>query len=184
MISKLPQYYRKSAVVMDLYNSIQKLIDKVNSDISDKDLRLFITTTDDFTLHNKDVGLSDIAADDETKRARVIARIRGSNVLTKHELSELIGIYEKAGCSITEKFPEYTVIILFDGEGGKPNNFREIQEAVDEVKPAHIKIEYNFINNSWNDVREKLKTWDNAAGLTWDELRLYRRGYNAGKRTL
>lgn len=182
MIEKLPLYYRKSAVVNDLYNAVQRTLDKVNSDISDEGLRLFITETDDFTPHNKDAGLSEISADSETKRARVIARIRGSNVLTKHELSELIGIYEKAGCSITEKFPEYTVIILFDGERGKPNNFREIQVAVEEVKPAHIKIEYNFINNSWNDAHEKLKTWDNASGLTWDEIKLYRIGYRGERK--
>ena len=94
MIEKLPLYYRKSAVVSDLYNAIQRTLDNVNGNILDEGLRLFITETDDFALHNKDVGLSEISADDETKRARVIARIRGSNILTKRELAELIGIYE------------------------------------------------------------------------------------------
>jgi hypothetical protein len=75
VIEKLPRYYRKSTVVADLYDVIQKLIDKVTADISSEDLKLFITTTDDFTLHEKDVGLSEIAADNETKRSRVIARI-------------------------------------------------------------------------------------------------------------
>ncbi len=58
MIEKLPQYYRKSKVVKNLYDVIQKLLDKVDVDISKEDLRLFITTTDDFTLHEKDVSLA------------------------------------------------------------------------------------------------------------------------------
>ena len=178
MIERLPQYYRNSKTVKDVYSAVQKLLDKINADIEREDLRLFIATTDDFTLHNKDVGLTEIQADDETKRARVIARIRGSGVLTKTELRELISVYEKAGCSITEHFPEYTAAVLFDGEKGKPNNFNEIVEAVEEVKPAHIKIEYEFIKNSWLDAREKLGTWDNASALTWDEIQLYRRPYN------
>lgn len=184
MIERLPQYYRNSKTVNDLYSVVQKLLDKINADIASENLKLFITTATDFTLHNKDVGLTEIQADDETKRARVIARIRGSSVLTKSDLRELIGVYEKAGCSITEHFPEYRVTVLFDGEKGKPNNFAEIQEAVEEVKPAHIEVKYSFINNSWRDAHEKLGTWKNTAGLTWAELRLYRRGYNAGKHTL
>ena len=92
MIEKLPYYYRKSKVVEELYAAVQKIIDKISADISDEDLSLFITTTTDFTLHEKDVGLSPIAADTETKRARVIARIQGHSVLTKSALYELIDI--------------------------------------------------------------------------------------------
>ena len=39
MIVRLPDYYRKSKVVKDLYAVIQKLLDKVAEDISAEDLR-------------------------------------------------------------------------------------------------------------------------------------------------
>ena len=173
MIEKLPYYYRKSRVVEELYMAVQKILDKISADISDEDLSLFITTTTDFTLHEKDVGLSPIAADNETKRARVIARIQGNSVLTKSALYELIDIYDKTGCTITEDFANYTVTIAFTGRKGKPYNFNEIQSAVDEVKPAHIKIEYAFEKNTWNDIRLKLNTWGNAASLTWGDAEDY-----------
>ena len=76
MINRLPQYYRKSKVVKDFYEAVKKLIDKVSEDISAEDLRLFITTTDTFSLHEKDVGLPEMTADNETKSARVIARLQ------------------------------------------------------------------------------------------------------------
>ena len=173
MIEKLPYYYRKSRVVEELYTAVQKILDKISADISSEDLSLFITTTTDFTLHEKDVGLSPIAADNETKRARVIARIQGNSVLTKSALYELIDIYDKTGCTITEDFANYTVTVLFNGRKGKPYNFTEIQSAVDEVKPAHIQIEYAFEKNTWNDLRLKLNTWGNAASLTWGDAENY-----------
>ena len=70
MIEKLPHYYRKSKVVEDLYSVVQKILDKISDDISAEDLKLFITTTTDFTQHEKNVGLTNISADNETKRAR------------------------------------------------------------------------------------------------------------------
>ena len=167
MIKRLPYYYRKSKVVEELYAAVQKILDKISADISAEDLSLFITTTTDFTLHEKDVGLTAITADNETKRARVIARIQGNNVLTKSALYELIDIYDKTGCTITEDFANYTVTIAFTGRKGKPYNFEQIQYAVDEVKPAHIKIDYVFEKNTWNDLRLKLNSWDNAESLAW-----------------
>lgn len=167
MIERLPYYYRKSKVVEDLYTAVQSILDKVSADISAEDLMLFITTTTDFTLHEKDVGLSAVTADNETKRSRVIARIQGNSVLTKSALSELINIYDKTGITITEEFENYTVTIAFTGRKGKPYNLDEIQAAVEEVKPAHINIEYAFEKNTWEDLRTKLNTWGNAISLTW-----------------
>ena len=167
MIEKLPHYYRKSKVVEDLYSVVQKILDKISDDISAEDLKLFITTTTDFTQHEKNVGLTNISADNETKRARVLARIRGGHVLTKKALKELIYIYDKTGCEIDEQFSKYTVTIAFTGRKGKPYNLDEINVAVDEVKPAHISIKYVFTKNTWADLADKLNTWGNATSLTW-----------------
>ena len=173
MITKLPHYYRKSKVVEELYAVVQKILDSVSADISAEDLKLFITTTSDFTQHEKDVGLTPITADNETKRARVLARIQGGGVLTKQALEELIYIYDKTGCSIDEQFSEYTVTITFTGRKGQPYNLDEIKSAVDEVKLAHISIEYIFSKNTWADLTDKLNTWGNASSLTWSGAENY-----------
>ncbi len=167
MITKLPHYYRKSKVVEDLYAAVQKILDNVSVDISAEDLKLFITTTTDFTQHEKDVGLTSITADNETKRARVLARIQGGGVLTKQALEELIYIYDKTGCAIDEHFSDYNVTITFTGRKGQPYNLDEIKTAVVEVKPAHISVEYVFSKNTWADLSDKLNTWGNASSLTW-----------------
>lgn len=173
MIKRLPHYYRKSKVVDELYKAVQKIFDKVSADISAEDLMLFITTTTDFSLHEKDVGLSSVVADNETKRSRVISRLQGNAVLTKSALYELVSIYDKTGCSVSEDFEKYTVTITFTGRKGKPYNLAEIQSAVEEVKPAHIKIEYAFEKNTWDDLSVKLNTWGNAMSRTWGDAEDY-----------
>jgi hypothetical protein len=62
---------------------------------------------------------------------------------------------------------------LFSGRTGVPYNLEQIQSAVDEVKPAHIKIEYEFLHNTWGEVKKKLGTWGNAKTFTWDSVRNY-----------
>lgn len=179
MINRLPQYYRNSKVVRDFYDAVKKLLDKVSEDISAEDMRLFITTTDTFSLHEKDVGLSEITADNETKRARVIARLQGNNLLTKAELERLILMYDKTGCTITEDFPNYTITVVFNGHKGIPHNFEQIQAAIEEVKPAHISFEYEFLINTWDECRKKLNTWGRCADFTWYGAAYY---YDGGLR--
>lgn len=173
MITKLPHYYRKSKLVEELYAVVQKILDSVSADISAEDLKLFISTTSDFTQHEKDVGLTPITADNETKRARVLARIQGGGVLTKQALEELIAVYDKTGCTITEDFANYTVTVLFSGRTGVPYNFEQIKSTIDEVKPAHIKFEYVFVKNTWDDVEAKLGTWGDCTAFTWDGVQDY-----------
>lgn len=173
MIELLPNYYRKSKVVNDLYNVIDNILISTSNDINKKDLQLFIITTDDFTLHDKDVGLVSIAADNETKRSRVIARLQGNNTLTKEELENQIRNYDKTGCTITEDFENYIVTIIFSGRTGTPYNLDEIKKAIDEITPAHILIQYEFLKNTWDDAKQKLGTWSNASSYTWDSAAYY-----------
>ena len=115
MIKKLPGYYRRSKVVSDLYSIMQAYFDKTNTDIAEADISLFITTTNNFTKHENDVGLNNSGDTAKNRRSQVIARLQGNNLLSRSELETLISNYEKSGCSIDEDFPNYTVYITFSG---------------------------------------------------------------------
>lgn len=174
MIEKLPYYYRKSQFVKDVYEVVQTALDKITADISAGDLNLFITTASDFVLHEKDVKLpNDTSIDSETRRAKVLARLQGNEVLTVSALKKLVGLYEKTGCSITEDYENYVVMILFDGMTGKPYNFEQMKAAIEEVKPAHLSFEYLFVRNTWGDARQKFGIWGKTGGYTWNGAAYY-----------
>lgn len=167
MIERLPYYYQKSQVTKDFYSVIQNILDKMAAGISTEDLRLFITTTDSFSLHERDVGLSETASDSETKRARVIARLQGNNLLTVEELKRLVRLYTNADCTVAEDYPHYTIVILFSEYKGVPTNIDEIKAAIEEVKPAHLAFEYEYKPNTWGECRDKLHTWGNCKMYSW-----------------
>lgn len=173
MIKFLPGYYRKSQVLTDMYSILQAAFENTEDYINAEDLKLFITTTDDFTRHEKDVGLSSVTADIETKRSRILARLCGNDVLTVSALIELVTTYDKTGCTISEDYANYTVTIIFSGRTGTPYNIDEIKAAVEEVKPAHIQIEYEYITNTWGDAKSKLGTWGAASAYTWGGAKYY-----------
>ena len=171
MMDKLPHYYRKSEVVKELYRVIKMLFDKLSSDADIEDKRLFIITTDDFTKHESDVGLQPIEDTPENRRSRVLARLQGNNLFTLAELETLVNNYEKSGCSIQEDFENYTVQVIFSNMKGVPDNLEQLKAAVNEVKPAHIKIEFVICENTWQEVFDKFGYWGNIdSSTTWEML--------------
>ena len=153
MIERLPYYYRKSKVVKDFYDVVQVILDKSSSDIDIADKRMFIITTDEFTLHEKDVNLTKSdGLDSETRRARVIARLQASRVLTVEALKELVSLYEKSGADVIELYDKYAFTLDFKNREGVPENITEIIAAIEEVKPAHLRIGLSFIRDTENAV--------------------------------
>lgn len=148
MIERLPYYYRKSKVVKDFYEVIQVILDKADADIDIADKRLFIITTDEFTLHEKDVSLTKSdGLDAETRRARVIARLQASRILTVEALKELVSLYEKSGVDVVELYDKYAFTLDFNNREGAPENIAEILAAIEEVKPAHLRIGLSFVRS-------------------------------------
>ena len=173
MINMLPGYYRKSQIVNDLYAVITTALERIGADISELDRDLFIATTADFTRHEADVGLAPVSADAETKRARVMSRLQGTKLLTLSELERIVTNYDKTGCTIEEDYENYTVTIIFSGRKGQPYNFEQIRATIEELKPAHIMINYEFMKNTWADMRDKLGIWANAHQFTWSGIKVY-----------
>ena len=172
MINRLPGYYRKSQVVKDLYEVIKTVLDGASAKLDADSLNLFITKTDVFEPHEDDVGLPPTSESAENRRSKVIARLQGNNLLTLSELENLVTNYEKSGCDIREDFSEYTVYIIFSGRKGIPENIELIKAALEEVKPAHIRIEYEYCENTWQDIWEKFGSWGNIAEhMTWELLK-------------
>ena len=173
MINMLPGYYRKSQVVKDLYAVITAALERLDADISELERNMFIATTNNFVRHESDVGLASAAVDAETKRARVISRLQGTKLLTLAELERIVTDFDKTGCTIKEDYENYTVTIIFSGRKGQPYNFEQIRATIEELKPAHIMINYEFMKNTWADMRDKLGIWANAHQFTWSGIKVY-----------
>ena len=57
----------------------------------------------------------------------------------------------------------------FVGTLGIPGNMSDLKITIEEIKPAHLAVVYEYVYNTWNDVSKI--TWNQAAAYTWDEIR-------------
>ena len=102
LIKMLPIYYRRSDFVNTIFKKITDFLN--NHALNDKDF--FITTTSKYDKFLENVGINpNIAVDDETKRAMVIARLQGQQLFTINALKALIALFYNGSFRIYELFP-------------------------------------------------------------------------------
>ena len=67
-------------------------------------------------------------------------------------MKELVSLYEKSGADVIELYDKYAFTLDFKNREGVPENITEIIAAIEEVKPAHLRIGLSFIRDSENAV--------------------------------
>ena len=45
----------------------------------------------------------------------------------------------------------------------------DLKLTIEEIKPAHLVVEYEYIYNTWENV--EVLTWEQAVAYTWEEIR-------------
>ena len=84
MLEKMPGYCRKSKVMKDLIHSIENEFERLKSETILTENQFFVILSDrDIKNHEEDVGLvPDTSADIETRRSRVLSKLRGTGTVS------------------------------------------------------------------------------------------------------
>ena len=84
-MSDLPAYYRKSKVMNMLFRSIESEYKRLRNEVTLTENQFFVILADkNIQNHEQDVGVSpDDTADLETRRGRVLSKLRGTGTVTK-----------------------------------------------------------------------------------------------------
>ena len=83
------------------------------------------------------------------------------------------------GCGINAKVEETdqagTVEVSFPQTPGIPPNFSEIRAIIEDIIPAHLRIQYRYWYLLWEELEEKFACWQDIEDLdlTWSELEAY-----------
>ena len=85
MLEKMPGYYRKSKVMTELCKSIENEFERLKQETILTENQFFVILSDrNIKNHEEDVGLvPDASADIETRRGRVLSKLRGTGTVTK-----------------------------------------------------------------------------------------------------
>ena len=151
LINKLPPFYEdcpKTNTIQDgLSSEINNLYSKVNSTID----QLYVNSaTWGLSEWEKFAGIKKTDGTIEQRRSRVASKLKAKGTTTLEVMKSLCKSYAD-DVRVTEIFNEYKILLELivnkDEEIPKAYNFSDMNEAIWEIKPAHLNHEID-INNS------------------------------------
>lgn len=134
------------------FNSILEAIGKESGNLSDNTddlLNQFFYQTATWGLDYWETYLGikkQISQTTEQRREVIKAKLKGAGMCTIQKIIDIAkgfaGTYE---VYVTEFYSEYRIEVKF--VGGMPTNYNEMVSAIDEIKPAHILLNYEYPYN-------------------------------------
>lgn len=175
MLEKMPSYYRKSRIVNELLDSIEAEFEVLRNEILLAENQFFVILSErNINNHEQDVGLTpDNTADINTRRGRVLSRLRGTGTVTKTMMKNVAASFVNGDIEIIEYPSEYCFAVKFTSRTGVPYNLSDIQNMIEEIKPAHLAVEYIFTYRLWQDVIDSLQDWETVNTYTWAQLLVF-----------
>jgi Uncharacterised protein conserved in bacteria (DUF2313) len=98
-----------------------------------------------------------------SRRHYINAKLRGVGTVTPTLLKSIVDAFYTA--EIYEEPNDFKVRIKLVGKRGVPKNLEDIEDAVNNVIPAHLQPYFEFTYLPWSEVEE--------AGLTWEQAEQY-----------
>jgi hypothetical protein len=143
MITALSTFMRKSKIFIEIFNAEQKQFEQKELDLEDLRKQMDIeTATWGLDIYEKDLGIKTDRSKPLTERRSVIkSKERGSGKVD----ATLIKL-------VADSFTNGDVEVTFDGQInikftsvlGIPPNLEDLENALEDVKPAHLAIAYAF----------------------------------------
>ena len=166
----MPGYYRKSKAMNDLVHSIENEFERLKAETALTENQFFVILSDrDIKNHEEDVGLvPDTSADIETRRGRVLSKLRGTGTVTKTMMKNVAASFVNGDIEIIEYPSEYCFAVKFTSKTGVPYNIADIQAMIEEIKPAHLAVEYIFTYRLWQDILDEIQIWTAAKNYSWE----------------
>lgn len=113
------------------------------------------SSSEDGTLsrYERLLGISpDTSKSERYRKERIKAKIFGAGTTTASLIHHIAENYTNAAVELTEQFADYTVTVKFVGTSGIPGNIADIKESIEEAIPAHLKVLYEYIFNTYGSV--------------------------------
>lgn len=166
----LPEYYRKSEVLKNIYavswNELKKSMESIYSVKRQLDPELA-----DVELYR---WLKEYAIDEhgEMLNEVLIAKIRGQGLVDLDLIKEVAVSYSNGDVEVTQNADEFMIFVKFVGTLGIPQNIEALKKQLEDIIPAHGELQYLYVYNTWDNVGKL--TWEQVAQYTWEQIRTVR----------
>lgn len=137
--------YRLDKFINDLYEAIGEQFDLTQADIEQVVANALISTADLNTveMYEEQMGIFPKSTQTlEERRFAVLAKWRSNDTCTLSMLQNVCNAWKNG--EVSASFADGRIKLTFVGEFGIPTDLGALRKALDEIKPAHLAIEYAF----------------------------------------
>lgn len=86
------------------------------------------------------------------RRSRIISKLRGAGTATVAMIKQVAESYTNGEVDVIENFSDYSFTIKFISQRGVPDGINLLKRAIEEIKPAHLHVYYEFQYNTHDDL--------------------------------
>jgi Uncharacterised protein conserved in bacteria (DUF2313) len=180
MFDYMPREYEYLRESSEIIKAEAVEFETLNNTIADVLAQFFVdTTTWGLSYWERACGIPvDESKPIDQRRSVIKSKLRGIGTVTVDLIKNVAEAYSYGEVDVTEDYANYTVIVTFVGERGVPANLTDIENALREIIPAHLAINYKFTYLRWSELDSYGWTWDalDAQMLSWDEFEIYGQG--------
>jgi hypothetical protein len=146
MLSFLPGYYGRSRIMRSILDAQGAELDKLWEAL-DETLRQFYVTTATWGLEGweRELGIpADPEKPVEQRRSVILSKLRGIGSVTPQLLKSVAEAYDGGTVEVYAQPGSYRFTVKFIDTLGVPDNLRDLQAAIEEIKPAHLAVDYEY----------------------------------------
>ncbi|WP_334075230.1 MULTISPECIES: YmfQ family protein [Paenibacillus] len=146
MFSFLPGYYENSRVMSSDINAKGAELDELYRALNETLDQFFVrTATWGLDRWEQELGLAtDREKPLEQRRALVESKLRGAGQFSGRLVKNVAEAYDGGTVDVTFAPSEWSFTIKFIDTIGIPPNLDDLRAMIEEIKPAHLAVEYEF----------------------------------------
>lgn len=171
LMTLLPGYYDANETMIRLQSILSAETEKLDTGLSQTISECFISTASAMlSRYERLYGLEvDVSKSDAFRRERIKAKIAGAGTTTKQMIINTARSYSNGEVEVYEDNANSRFTIKFVGTLGIPGNIADLKLTIEEIKPAHLAVKYEYVYNTWDNL--SALTWDQAEAYTWEQIR-------------
>lgn len=175
MLAYVPKFIQTARAYKAIIDAEGTEFDLLRTNLEDILKQFYVETATEWGLDlwEQMLGLKSYAGKPlDQRRSRIISKLRGMGTVTVSLIKNVAESYVYGAVEIIENPAQYSFTVKFIDARGVPPNIDDLKAAIEEIKPAHLAVAYEFRYLIWDELDAKNITWDQlgAKNLTWDEF--------------
>ena len=171
LMALLPGFYDTNETMIRLQSILSAETENLDTGLSQVISECFVSTASAMlSRYEKFYGLEiDVSKTDTFRRERIKAKIAGAGTTTKQMIIDTAKSFSNGDVEVIEDNANSRFTVKFVGTLGIPGNLADLKLTIEEVKPAHLAVIYEYVYNTWGNLNAL--TWDQAGSYTWEQIR-------------